>query len=156
MRQFHYSRINIYASPITKVIFHKFKQGGDIIALFPEQLNQSNMMIGSYMHVGQHSDADYNGVIATTTPATEGEYIELMSELKRMGYDELQVMEAQQLLIERIDKLFAQYQSDNTQEPHYTYCRVVFQDNQVGADVTMKLSLDGDDAHDDKIFIAVR
>lgn len=76
---------------MTKVVFRKFKQGGDIIALFPEQVNR--LMIGSYMHVGQHSDADYDGVIAATTPAKESEYAELLAELKTIGYDDLRVMQ---------------------------------------------------------------
>lgn len=75
---------------MTKVIFRKFKQGGDIIALFPEQTNR--LMVGSYMHVGQHSDADYTRVIAVTTPASESEYAGLLAELKSIGYDDLQVM----------------------------------------------------------------
>lgn len=75
---------------MTKVVFRKFKQGGDIIALFPKQVNR--LMVGSYMHVGQHSDADYAGVIAATTPAKESDYAELLTELKSIGYDDLQVM----------------------------------------------------------------
>ena len=74
-----------------KVIFRKFKQGGDIIALFPEQGNKKNLMVGSYMRVGQHSDADYIGEIAATTPAKESEYAELLAELKSIGYDDLQI-----------------------------------------------------------------
>lgn len=73
-----------------KVVFRKFKQGGDIIVLFPEQVNR--LMVGSYMHVGKHSDADYAGVIAATTPATESEYANLLAELKSIGYNELQVL----------------------------------------------------------------
>lgn len=75
---------------MTKVVFRKFKQGGDIIALFPEQT--SRLMVGSYMHVGQHSNADYNGVIAATTPATESEYVDLLAELKSIGYDDLRIL----------------------------------------------------------------
>lgn len=75
-----------------KVIFRKFKQGGAIIALFPEQVNRLNLMVGSYMHAGQHSDADYTGVIAATTPAKESEYAELLAELKQIGYNDLMVM----------------------------------------------------------------
>ena len=75
---------------MTKVIFRKFKQGGDIIALFPEQVNR--LTVASYMHVGQHSDADYFGVISATIPATESEYANLLAELKSIGYDDLQVM----------------------------------------------------------------
>lgn len=76
---------------MTKVVFRKFKQGGDIIALFPEQANR--LMVGSYMHVGQHADADYDGVISATTPAKESEYAELLAELKSIGYDDLRVMQ---------------------------------------------------------------
>lgn len=77
---------------MTKVVFRKFKQGGDIIALFPEQINHRNLTVCSYMHVGQHSDADYTGVIAVTTPATESESAGLLAELKSIGYDDLQVL----------------------------------------------------------------
>lgn len=75
---------------MNKVVFRKFKQGGDIIALFPEHTNR--LMVGTYMHVGQHSDADYTGVIAVTTPASESEYAGLLAEMKSIGYDDLQVM----------------------------------------------------------------
>lgn len=77
---------------MTKVIFRKYKQDGDIIALFPEQINHRNMTVGSYMHVGQHSDADYTGVISLTTPVSESEYAELLAELISIGYDDLRVM----------------------------------------------------------------
>lgn len=74
------------------VIFRKFKQGGDIIALFPEQVNKTNLTIGSYMRIGQHSDADCTGVIAATTLAKESEYAELLAELKSLGYEDIRVM----------------------------------------------------------------
>lgn len=75
-----------------KVIFRKFKQGGDIIVLFPEQVNKANLTVGSYMHIGQHSDADCTEIIATTIPAKESEYAELLAELKSLGYDDIRVM----------------------------------------------------------------
>lgn len=78
---------------MTKVVFRKWNKGDDIIALFPEQTNRINLMVGSYMHVGQHSDADYDGVISATTPAKESEYAELLAELKSIGYDDLRVMQ---------------------------------------------------------------
>lgn len=91
-----YSEAQVYAQELdiieTKVVFRKFKQGDDIIALFPEQINRTNMMVGSYMHVGQHSDADYTGVIGATIPAKESEYADLLAELKSIGYDDLQIM----------------------------------------------------------------
>ena len=77
---------------MTKVVFRKFKQGGDIIVLFPEQVNKANLTIGSYMNVGQHSDADCTGVITATTPAKESEYAELLAELRSIGYEDIRVM----------------------------------------------------------------
>lgn len=77
---------------MTKVVFRKYKQDSDLIALFPQQVNPRNLTVGSYMHIGQHADADYNGVIAATTPAKESEYAELLVELKSIGYDNLQVV----------------------------------------------------------------
>ncbi len=76
-----------------KVLFRKFKRGGDIIALFPEQTNRNNYTIASYMHIGQHSDADYDRVISQTTPAKEGEYADLLAELICIGYEDLRVIE---------------------------------------------------------------
>lgn len=75
-----------------KVLFRKFKQGGDIIALFPEQTNRNDYTIASYMHIGQHSNADYDSVISQTIPAKEGEYVNLLTELKNIGYEDLQIM----------------------------------------------------------------
>ncbi len=76
----------------TKVIFRKWLKDGDIIALFPEQTNRENTSVSSYMHLGQHSDADYAGVISATVPANPEEYAELLSELKFIGYENLKVM----------------------------------------------------------------
>lgn len=75
----------------TKVVFRKWRKDGEIIALFPEQTNRTSLMVDSYMHVGQHSDADYNAVIAATVPASEPEYADLLSELKRIGYENIRV-----------------------------------------------------------------
>ena len=77
---------------MTKVIFRKCKEG-DIIALFPEELNNpSDYSIVSYMHVGQHGGADYEHIIQTTAPATESKYADLLAELKSIGYDDLRVI----------------------------------------------------------------
>ena len=49
---------------MTKVVSRKFKDNEDIIALFPEKIwNRQNYTISSYMHIGQHGDADYDHVI---------------------------------------------------------------------------------------------
>lgn len=78
---------------MTKVVFRRWKEG-DVIALFPdEQWSQHGYMTTSYIHVGQHGDADYAGVIAATRPAREHEYQDLLSELKSIGYEDLRIMQ---------------------------------------------------------------
>jgi hypothetical protein len=67
-----------------KVVFRKWK--GEIIALFPE-IKSNNYLVLSYMHVGQHSDADYHGIIRESKPAKEDEYKDLFNELTSIGYD---------------------------------------------------------------------
>ena len=69
---------------VTKVIFRKFKDG-DVIALFPEQ--RSTRFNLCYMHIGQHSDCDYNHIVSTTKLATEEEYADLKKELEFVGYN---------------------------------------------------------------------
>lgn len=70
----------------TKVIFRKFKDGGDIIALFPEFVNYPDGCIESYQHLGQHGAADYSHCIAISKPASVKEYAPLKAELERIGY----------------------------------------------------------------------
>lgn len=72
----------------TKVIFRKFKNGGEIIALFPEipsDIRGINCL--SYMHVGQHSGASLEIVAGMTKPAESEEYKALKEELKSRGYN---------------------------------------------------------------------
>ena len=79
----------------TKVIFRKFKSGiakGEIIALFPYDL-WNERECASYMHVGQHSGADYNAMMMSTKPAKPEEYQELYNELVEIGYANLQVVQ---------------------------------------------------------------
>lgn len=72
----------------TKVVFRKFKDGGDIVAVFPRDLGtNSPYTCGSYMHVGQHGSADPNGVVSITKLATPAEYAPLARELKGLGYN---------------------------------------------------------------------
>lgn len=83
----------------TRVIFRKFKSGvakGQIIALFPDDIANSYGECGSYMHIGQHSPADYTLVIMATKPATEEEYADLYKELVEIGYDNLKVAKRRQ------------------------------------------------------------
>lgn len=73
---------------ITKVVFRKFKDNDEIIALFPETAYSRNYTVLSYMHIGQHGEADYTHVINQTSPATEEEYVDLKDELEnQVGYN---------------------------------------------------------------------
>jgi len=76
---------------MTRVIFRKFKEDNEIIALFPDEIANEYNECMSYMHWGQHSPADYNAVIRHTKAATEDEYAPLLEELKYVGYDDLKI-----------------------------------------------------------------
>lgn len=69
----------------TPVVFRAFREGGDVIALFPA-MRESNGRINSYQHIGQHGAADYHGLIGVTRPASPAEYAELFAELESRGY----------------------------------------------------------------------
>jgi hypothetical protein len=76
----------------TKVIFRKWKDNGDIIALFPElnfangAANRGNIM--SYMHVGQHGEASESLLRERSrlVTATTKEAADLKAELETIGY----------------------------------------------------------------------
>lgn len=73
--------------PITAVVFRKWKDNGQIIALFPELPSDLyGFYCDSYMHVGQHGGADYFGVVQHTTLATRKQSAALARELRRIGY----------------------------------------------------------------------
>ena len=81
----------------TEVIFRKWKDNGDIIALFPYEARKRGFfgIVESYEHVGQHGDADYPLVVKATRPATPEEYADLKAELEGLGYN-LKVMQRRQ------------------------------------------------------------
>lgn len=72
----------------TSVVFRVFD--GEVIALFPELDNLAGAanpgLCMSYMHVGQHGEADYKGVMHRSRRAREEEYRPLLNELKSIGY----------------------------------------------------------------------
>lgn len=70
----------------TIVVFRKFKDLGDIVALFPYEIEYPDGACESYQHVGQHSAAHYTHCIAISRPATPAEYAPLKRELERIGY----------------------------------------------------------------------
>lgn len=76
---------------MTEVIYRKYKNG-DIIALFPYEMHDYKYNCVSYMRLGQHGEADYNGVVRSTKPATFNEFESLHRELVGQGYDSLKVI----------------------------------------------------------------
>jgi hypothetical protein len=71
----------------TKVIFRRYKDAGDIIAIFPEELATMNPNdCSSYEYFGQHSSCDPFYVIQKTYPAKEADYQSLQKELEGIGY----------------------------------------------------------------------
>jgi hypothetical protein len=69
------------------VVFRRWKDNGDIIALFPElPADMSGFYVDAYEAVGQHGGADYHGVIQKTTPCSLNDAADLVTELQRIGY----------------------------------------------------------------------
>ena len=68
-----------------EVQFRKFKKGGEIIAVFPYQIETENCT-GSYMHVGQHGGCAWD-INTFTKHASPIEYYDLLHELRSIGYD---------------------------------------------------------------------
>ena len=69
----------------TPTVFRIYRHG-EGIALFPTLPADFQGHCLCYQHVGQHGAADHAHVIASTRPATPGEYAELMAELSEIGY----------------------------------------------------------------------
>ncbi len=79
------------ADETTRAVFRKYPDG-QIIALFPDiPWSRYRGEVTSYMRLGQHGAADYKHVVATTRPATEDEYLDLLAELKQVGYENLNI-----------------------------------------------------------------
>ena len=69
-----------------KVIFRKWKDTGDVIAIFPEIPGNFIGHCMSYERVGQHGVCCPPYVIESTKPCTPDEYHSLMVELESIGY----------------------------------------------------------------------
>lgn len=78
-----------------KVVFRKYKETGDIVALFPAVPEDVyGYKCSGYEHVGQHFSADPLDMIQITRPCkARAEYAELLRELISIGYDNLLVSE---------------------------------------------------------------
>jgi hypothetical protein len=70
----------------TEMLFRQYLDN-QIIALMPYNIADKYGNVDSYMHTGQHSAADYSGVIMCTKPATKKESRELKKELSAIGYN---------------------------------------------------------------------
>lgn len=71
----------------TIVVFRVWKKEDNaVIALFPAEIADNCGNCSSYMHVGQHSAADYLGLMKVTRPATPAEYAALQKELESAPY----------------------------------------------------------------------
>ena len=69
------------------VVFRRWKDTGDVIALFPElPADLGGDHCDAYEHVGQHGGADYHGVIQQTTPCSPKQSADLAAELRTIGY----------------------------------------------------------------------
>jgi hypothetical protein len=69
------------------VVFRRWKNTGDVIALFPElPADLGGDHCDSYEHVGQHGGADYHGVVQHTKPCSPDDAADLVAELRTIGY----------------------------------------------------------------------
>ena len=75
----------------TKVIYRKFKDGEEIIAVFPEfsypGFTSKKGLVMDYMFVGQHGECEYNTIMKMTTIAFPKDYEVLKAQLEDLGYD---------------------------------------------------------------------
>jgi len=72
---------------ITEVVFRRFPEDNAIIALFPYEIYNGRGGINSYMHIGQHGEAEYSACVKNASLAKESEYADLKSELESLGYN---------------------------------------------------------------------
>lgn len=81
----------------TRVIFRRFKDDQSIIALFPDESADRSGGISSYQTIGQHGAADLKVCDEITEPVGPDEYKTLLEELERIGYEDLNVIEYEDL-----------------------------------------------------------
>lgn len=69
------------------VVFRRWKDTGDIIALFPElPADLGGDHCDAYEHVGQHGGADFHHVIRHTKPCSTEQSADLATELRTIGH----------------------------------------------------------------------
>lgn len=73
------------------VVFRTYSDGS-VIALFPSEA-WGNGLISSFMHIGQHGGANYDGVLSATRASTPDELAPVKRELESAPYEyELNVL----------------------------------------------------------------
>jgi hypothetical protein len=75
---------------VTKVVIRRWKDSGDLIALFPEEpADVQGNTVSSYMHVGAHGSANYEHVISQTKKLYwwDEATVAFIDELKSIGYN---------------------------------------------------------------------
>lgn len=69
---------------------------------------------------------------------------------------QLMISGMKEALLSKMEKAYSDYMKDNIQEPRYANCQVTYKDDGTQLDVAIKLSLDVDEAEDDKIFYSLK
>jgi hypothetical protein len=77
------------SKPIDPVVIRVWKgDDSDVFALFPVlPADNAGNLCTSYQHVGQHAAADYGLCIRNSRPARKAEAVDLLAELRRIGYN---------------------------------------------------------------------
>lgn len=74
-------------TPTTPVVFRVWKEGGEVLALFPTLSSDiADRYCSCYDRIGQHSSADYHSCIKLSRPAGGMEAARLEKELHQLGY----------------------------------------------------------------------
>lgn len=68
-----------------KVMFRKFK--GEVLAIFPYEVENQKGDVCCYAHIGQHSTCDYDYVVKNSKKPSEAEINDLKAELVSIGYE---------------------------------------------------------------------
>ena len=70
------------------VIFRRWNDTGDIVAIFPEQpADDQGRFCLAHDELGQQIAAEYEQIIQDTTPVSSPEYGRFAHELRLLGYD---------------------------------------------------------------------
>jgi len=111
-RNFEQSMNESYNRSGTPVIIRR-EDDGQLVAFFPEQIN--GKYIGCYSHIGQHSDASVDYMLNDTSEVSENDAREvsaLISELQRIGYENIHIVKADDFDINAVRESASPYDSE--------------------------------------------